>query len=172
MEYYIHFKLRGISRWGQSPLLGWCTHSAHKLLISSEQKLWWAGGTLTYAEYSPRDKENNFISLLLCQTAPQYTHTSTCQRKEHFPPALPSQLNVLRVSILVKTWKEKLPCLDVMEENMEKISFGYGICKFMLCFGMPSSGLYILFTLNWSVWNQPTEPESVGWQLLKEKLTF
>lgn len=37
-----------------------------------------------------------------------------------------------------------------MEENTEKGSFGYGKtkCKLMLYFGMPSSGLYVLFTLS------------------------
>lgn len=67
----------------------------------------------------------NFKIQKITVRLPQHTHT-TCQRQEHFPQALPAQLSALRASIIVKTWKEKLPCLDVMEESTKKAVTGYG----------------------------------------------
>lgn len=81
-------------------------------------------GSTSMPECSPREKENNLISVLLCQAAYD-THTpSTCQRKEHFSSAMPAQLIALKASIIVKTREEKLLLSGCDEGEHKKHSFG------------------------------------------------
>lgn len=120
-ENSINFKIRATSIRGQPPLLGWCTRSLLRscsLLEGRNFRRQVRTHTSAWIQ-SKSQRQPPYSSSALSHTCTHTSH-STCQRREHFPQALPAQFTAVRASTIVKTWEEKLPCLDTMEENIKK----------------------------------------------------